>query len=148
MNQNLWGPKMWFFLHTISFNYPLKPSKQDKNNIASFLYSLQPIIPCKTCRTHFKRNLAESPPKLDSRKKLSEWMIDLHNEINGRTGKKILTHSEAINIWETNLGKKINLISDNVGSCQCNYDFKNVLLYILIFLIFVIIVAYYKYKYN
>ena len=69
MNQNLWGPHLWFFLHTVSFNYPIKPTKDDKERVLSFLYSVQPVIPCKICRTHFKRNLSESPPNLDSRKK-------------------------------------------------------------------------------
>jgi hypothetical protein len=31
MNQNIWGPHLWFSLHTISFNYPLKPSDTEQN---------------------------------------------------------------------------------------------------------------------
>jgi len=30
---SLWGPAMWHSLHTISFNYPIKPSKSDKKTI-------------------------------------------------------------------------------------------------------------------
>lgn len=32
MLTSVWGPSMWHFLHTMSFNYPLKPTKQDKDN--------------------------------------------------------------------------------------------------------------------
>ena len=30
MNVNKWGPSGWIFLHTITFNYPEKPTKQLK----------------------------------------------------------------------------------------------------------------------
>ena len=30
MLTSVWGPSMWHILHTISFNYPLKPTHQDK----------------------------------------------------------------------------------------------------------------------
>jgi hypothetical protein len=146
MNQNLWGPQLWFFLHTISFNYPLEPKNEDKEKMVSFLYGLQAVIPCKICRDHFKRNLAESPPKLDSRKDFAEWMIDAHNEVNGRTGKKILTYDEAIGIWEQKIGKRINLTSNNIDTCDCKYNVKDIYLYFLIFLILVIIICYYKQK--
>ena len=146
MNQNLWGPQLWFFLHTISFNYPLKPKKEDKERMITFLYGLQPVIPCKICRDHFKRNLAESPPRLDNRKDFSEWMIDAHNEVNGRTGKKILTYDEAISIWEKNLGKKISLTSDNIDTCECKIDYKNYIFYFLVLLSILILFIYYKKK--
>jgi hypothetical protein len=32
MQTYIWGPPMWHVLHTISFNYPIKPSKNDKKN--------------------------------------------------------------------------------------------------------------------
>ena len=43
MNQNIWGPHLWFSLHTISFNYPLKPTENDKYN-----QQLQIISPIET----------------------------------------------------------------------------------------------------
>ena len=33
MLTTVWGPGMWHYLHTMSFNYPVEPSKQDKNII-------------------------------------------------------------------------------------------------------------------
>ena len=30
MLTTIWGPNMWHYLHTISFNYPIKPSIDDK----------------------------------------------------------------------------------------------------------------------
>ena len=33
----IWGPPLWHTLHTISFNYPVKPNKDDKDNYYVFL---------------------------------------------------------------------------------------------------------------
>ena len=30
---SVWGPALWHSLHTISFNYPIKPSNDDKKNL-------------------------------------------------------------------------------------------------------------------
>ena len=30
MVTSIWGPSMWHYLHTVSFNYPNKPTSQDK----------------------------------------------------------------------------------------------------------------------
>ena len=28
----IWGPPLWHFLHTMSFNYPVNPTKHDKKH--------------------------------------------------------------------------------------------------------------------
>ncbi len=33
MLTTVWGPSLWHYLHTMSFNYPVKPTKTDKNII-------------------------------------------------------------------------------------------------------------------
>ena len=32
MLTSVWGPSLWQYLHTMSFNYPVKPTKEDKKN--------------------------------------------------------------------------------------------------------------------
>mgnify|MGYP001475513618 CR=1 FL=1 len=31
MLTSVWGPSMWHSLHTISFNYPVNPTQEDKS---------------------------------------------------------------------------------------------------------------------
>ena len=57
MLTSVWGPSLWHSLHTISFNYPLKPSLKDKINYRKFILQLQHVLPCKYCRINFKENL-------------------------------------------------------------------------------------------
>jgi len=115
MNQNIWGPHLWFSLHTISFVYPLKPTSTDKENYKNFFLSLKNVIPCTVCKKNYIRHLNEFPidEHLNNRKELVYWVIDMHNLVNGEIGKKILSYDTVIRKYETVFDKKINLDTDN-----------------------------------
>ena len=111
MNQNIWGPHLWFSLHTITFAYPLNPSTQDKLHYKNFFETMQNVIPCSVCKKNYIRHLKESPIEkhLGSRRELVYWLIDLHNLVNGETGKKIWSYDSVIKKYEKVYGKKIVL---------------------------------------
>lgn len=115
MNQNIWGPHLWFSLHTMSFNYPLKPTEDDKNNYKNFFINLQEVIPCSVCKKNYKRHLAEHPIQdyLINRKSIAYWVIDMHNMVNVEIGKKIYSYDKVIKKYEDVYKKKIILNSDN-----------------------------------
>ena len=125
MNQNIWGPHLWFSLHTISFNYPLKPTDKDKTEYYNFFVNLQEVIPCSVCKKNYKRHLTEHPIKdyLNSRKLLVYWVIDMHNMVNAEIGKKILSYENVIKKYEDVYKKKIEL--DNINIIEKNYDNTN-----------------------
>jgi hypothetical protein len=43
MVTNIWGAPFWFVIHTISFNYPINPTIEDKNNYRNFILNLQKL---------------------------------------------------------------------------------------------------------
>ena len=91
MLTSVWGPSMWHTLHTISFNYPVNPSKEQKENYYDFFMSLRHILPCKYCRLNYVKNLKAVPLKqstMNSRENLSKWLYELHEEINRMLDKK------------------------------------------------------------
>ena len=91
MLTSVWGPSMWHSLHTISFNYPVKPSKEQKQQYYNFFMSLRHILPCKYCRLNYVKNLKAVPLKqstMESRETLSKWLYELHEEINRMLDKK------------------------------------------------------------
>jgi hypothetical protein len=100
MNQNIWGPHAWFLLHSITLAYPLKPTSIDKSNHLEFLKSFGKIIMCDICKAHYNRKIKQNPPLLDSRDDYFKWMIDFHNEVNGRTGKRSYTYQEVLKIYQ------------------------------------------------
>jgi len=91
MMTSIWGPPMWHVLHTISFNYPIKPTKEDKTNYYNYFIGLKYILPCRYCRENFVKNLKTIPLRkstLKSRDTLSRWVYLLHEEVNKLLGKK------------------------------------------------------------
>lgn len=91
MLTSVWGPALWHSLHTISFNYPVKPTKEDKDNYYNYFKSLQNILPCKYCRINLKNNLKKLPLKrsvFKNRATLSRYVYDLHEEVNRMLNKK------------------------------------------------------------
>ena len=91
MLTSVWGPSFWHVLHTISVNYPIKPSCDDKQHYKAFVMSLKHVLPCKYCRDNFENNLKKIPLNADvlkNRENFSKWMYKLHETVNRSLGKK------------------------------------------------------------
>lgn len=91
MLTKVWGPSLWHFLHTMSFNYPLRPSKLDKKYHKQFMLSLKYTLPCKYCRDNYRQNLKKlplSPYVFRSRNSFSKYIYLLHEHINTMLGKQ------------------------------------------------------------
>jgi hypothetical protein len=91
MVTKIWGPALWHSLHTISFNYPVHPSLEDKKNYRHFILNLQYVLPCKYCRINLKNNFKKLPLRMSNMKNrdtFSRYIYDLHELINEMLGKK------------------------------------------------------------
>ena len=85
MITSIWGPSMWHYLHTISFNYPVKPTSFDKKKYKEFILNLQYTLPCKYCRINLKNNFKIHPLRLchlQNRDKLSRYIYKLQEIVN------------------------------------------------------------------
>ena len=90
MLTTVWGPSMWHFLHTMSFNYPVEPTPDQKRHYMDFILNLRNILPCKYCRMNLTNNLATRPLKMchmESRDTFSRFIYDLHETVNKLLGK-------------------------------------------------------------
>lgn len=91
MLTTVWGPSMWHFLHTMSFNYPVEPTHDQKRQYMDFILNLRNVLPCKYCRMNLTNNLATRPIKMchmASRDTFSRFVYDLHETVNRLLGKK------------------------------------------------------------
>ena len=91
MLTSVWGPPMWLFLHTVSFNYPPHPTATDKKQYRRFIYNLRYILPCGHCRVNLKKNLKMMPLRmanLRNRDAFSRWVFKLHELVNTMLGKE------------------------------------------------------------
>ena len=91
MLTTVWGPSMWHVLHTMSFNYPVEPTCDQKKHYMDFVYSLRNVLPCGKCRKNLCKNLKRLPLKLShmaSRATFSKYVYDLHEVVNTMLHKK------------------------------------------------------------
>ena len=88
---SVWGPSVWHALHTISFNYPVKPTMEEKKHYRNFILNLQYVLPCKYCRINLKTNLKQLPLTMSdmrSRDTFSRYIYNLHELVNKMLKKK------------------------------------------------------------
>lgn len=91
MLTTIWGPALWHTLHTMSFNYPVKPTVDDKKHYREFIESLRHVLPCGACRKNLVSNLEKVPLTayaLSNRTTFSRWLYKLHEQVNTMLGKK------------------------------------------------------------
>jgi len=87
----VWGPSMWHYLHTMSFNYPVKPTAADKKHYKDFMLNLQYVLPCKYCRQNLTNNYKLHPLKasdMANRENFSRYVYQLHEMVNKLLKKK------------------------------------------------------------
>ena len=108
---DIWGVHGWKFIHFVTLAYPNSPTEEDKIHYKTFLESLQYVLPCSICSNNFKKNLLTYPLDdiaLKDKVSLTKWGIDMHNEVNKETGKRVLSYDEALELITNNFPNKSN----------------------------------------
>jgi len=91
MLTSVWGPGMWHYMHTMSFNYPVKPTKENKRDYRDFILNLKHVLPCGKCRANLHKNFKRLPltmKEMKSRDTFSRYIYDLHELVNKMLKKK------------------------------------------------------------
>ena len=98
LNPDVWGPHYWFVIQTISMTYPLKPNEVTKKKYYDFIQNLPIFIPNQTIGNNFAELLDKYPvtPYLDSRESFIKWVNFIHNKINMKLDKPIVSLEEGI----------------------------------------------------
>lgn len=99
MITSIWGPPAWHFIHTVSFNYPVRPTCEDRKNYRNFVTNLENILPCGKCRKNLRKNFRKLPLEnkdLESRATFSLYIYKLHELINTMLDKKSGLSYEAV----------------------------------------------------
>lgn len=93
LDPKVWGPKFWFFFHTITLNYPNNPNSVTKKKYYDFVQNIPMFLPVEEIATHFSKLLNEFPiqPYLDNKESFIKWFWFIHNKINERLEKPIIS---------------------------------------------------------
>lgn len=84
------GPYFWGALHLACL------AAIDKNSLKTFIETYQTLLPCFGCRMHFSQLLTEYPVPDDDQ---FRWSVDIHNKVNERIGKPIMSYEDALVHW-------------------------------------------------
>lgn len=78
-----YGPKLWTLMHYVSINVNIN-DKDWRKHYNIFISCIKELIPCPTCRTHFKQNVLKyrMDQFLVNNESLFIWTYVLHDEVN------------------------------------------------------------------
>ena len=118
---SVWGPILWGAIHVTCLTGSATPE---------FINAFADALPCPACSQHFKQLLAEVPfPDSGDPSILFEWSVKVHNKVNERIGKPIVSVQQALKRW-----------TEPPATLPPQFDFKIILLFIiLVSLIFMFI---------
>ena len=134
MEPTVWGPKLWFIMHTFALNYSTNPTDGEKAAMAEFFNNLKYTIPCNKCRIHYTEHLSKNPVEnhLGNRDALFKFTVDIHNEVNKTIGKRMFSYEEALDLYIAHYSNKKPASSNGLIYC--------------IIVIFILIIAIYVTK--
>jgi FAD-linked sulfhydryl oxidase len=105
------GNSGWTILHTTTMVYPDNPTDEQQENMANFFKYFAIVYPCTICSTHFQKELAEDPPKTESRQELTQWLCRVHNRVNQRLGRPDFPCAQIYARWDS----RTQALSNNRG---------------------------------
>jgi len=139
LDPKIWGPKFWFFLHTISLTYPNYPNAITKKKYYEFIQNLPMFLPVEEISSKFSKLLDKYPiqPYLDNKESFIKWVWFIHNKINEQLEKPIISLNDFyIKYYENYKSKNTKLIE--------YYKIRQKLIYLTI-IIFICFLIYYLY---
>lgn len=95
---HVWGPHAWRFMHAVALTYPVQPTEQDKRAAFQFFSALEHLLPCEACKLNYTKELKMFPlvEALESKQQLNEWLTALHNSVNKRLNKPVMTPEQVL----------------------------------------------------
>lgn len=101
IDPRVWGPKYWFSLHVSAMHYPEAASPTTQEHLANRIRAIPFELPCQACREHslnyLKQNDELIVEAVKGRMALFEFYVDLHNFVNKRLNKTVMSYADA---WE------------------------------------------------
>ena len=92
-----WGPVQWQALHQMARGYPRQnPTEEQKKALVTYVTALGDLLPCHYCSMHWKQIAPTIETATGSRHDVLKWTIDVHNSVNARLHKPVLSYADAV----------------------------------------------------
>ena len=94
----IWGPRYWFFLHTLALTYPEYPNDVTKRKYYDMMQNMPLFLPDSEMGDRFSEMLDKYPvtPYLDNRESFFRWTVFVHNKVNVLLQKPEIELDEAL----------------------------------------------------
>ena len=89
-----WGPLQWMAMHQMARGFPHNPTPEKQAAVKAYMVALVDLLPCSICAMHWGQIAPHV--RTESRNAFLKWTIDVHNKVNKRTGKPVLTYPQAL----------------------------------------------------
>lgn len=103
VSPRIWGPPIWYAIHTLALMYPRTPTATEKKEMKDFFFGLQKVLPCTYCKDHFAQELAGlDPDTFRNRDSLFEWTVAFHESVTQRVSKwhpEMAQPRHTVNYW-------------------------------------------------
>jgi len=107
LDAQAWGASGWTFLHACVFSYPERdPTAAMRQSAFWLLRSLDHMLPCEKCAEHYRyatRHVTSPQHNVfNTRSALSRFYVDLHNDVNERLSKPIVSYDKVERAYANN----------------------------------------------
>ena len=102
------------------------------------------VIPCDKCKYNYIKKIKKNPVDVETKMRLVQWLLRIHNEVNISNGKEALSMKDFIKKYrELYTIDEDNQISNNNDYIKIDKKYLN---YAIIFVILIIIYTFFKKK--
>lgn len=109
---SIFGPPTWLHLHLTAHDFPVFPTKKDKEVYRAWFSLLSKTLPCSACRRNFEESLSSINDRtFTSRYHLVRAIWKIHNQVNVKTHKWV-PFTESVVFYE-------RMRSDNCSGGSC-----------------------------
>lgn len=122
--KNTFWSKYWKILHTIALEYPTNPDDNNKSDIIKLFYNMKNGgILCHDCALHFKTYSDKNKIELcyNNKEQLFKYFVDLHNDVNIKTNKQLISIENAKELYKNSNNELINEYNIDVKNYVLNY---------------------------
>jgi len=104
-----WGPRQWYWYHTISHDAPEECDQAQQKLYLETLMLMTKLLPCTDCYNHFNQICQKKKMDFKTRENLISWFFEVHNQVNKRLDKPKVTRKVINKLYQ----KKINHLKLN-----------------------------------
>ena len=100
---DVFGPAMWFTLHTGAAHLPNTLSPISIARTKAFINGIPEMVPCIECSEHARAFIEDNKLAIDNMKRgddVFKFYVDFHNYVNKRLKKPTITYEKAYDMYK------------------------------------------------